>query len=105
MLNGVSWIGLVLIASARLVPDPALITVAIVLSLPVAVPFVLPTLGTRTVDETVVTCIVIGVNTLAWGYGVAWLWHNVFYRYSLRLLMSIMTVIAVLLGVAKLLMT
>ena len=101
MLNGASWIGLVLIAPERLIPEPALIAVAVVLSLPLAAPFVLsgpPEYPGN--EEIVVACIAVGVNTLAWGYGIAWLWHNVFRRYSLLKMMSLITIICVLLGVA-----
>jgi hypothetical protein len=47
---------------------------------PIAWLFVLPTLGNRSPSAgatLVVACIMIGVNSFLWGYGLSWLWSKV----------------------------
>ncbi len=99
IVNGLSWVALVVLALNGAISSEIFISAGMVLSLPIALPFVLPTVGHHHSDGDVVSiCIIIGVNTLAWGYGLAWLWQVVCGRQPLFMLLAVATIIAALFG-------
>lgn len=55
------------------IPDELLAPVAITISLPIALPWVLPILGRPTLSDVVIKSVIIGANSVAWGYGLSWL--------------------------------
>ncbi|MCA9211129.1 MAG: hypothetical protein KDA55_22375 [Planctomycetales bacterium] len=100
--NSVLWVALLLIAQSRVVPESVVIGIAMVLSLPFALPFILPRGHHLPSDADVVAVLVVtGLNAFAWGYGLSWLWSHMFRRMTLRRLFAIVTAIAVVLGIAK----
>lgn len=55
-------------------PSPLIGVLALFLSLPAALPFILPTLGDRSDTAAaglVMACLMIGVNSFGWGYGIS----------------------------------
>ncbi|MEZ6087284.1 MAG: hypothetical protein R3C05_04505 [Pirellulaceae bacterium] len=103
IFNGTAWVALISASRLQTLPEPVLMTVGLILSFPIALPFFVPKTHAPTVEETIITCIAIGINSLAWGYGVAWLWYHVTISRSLRRLLYLMTVIAIGLGIWRLL--
>ena len=81
MLNGALWVASFSLARAHSVDPPDWVqivvgTTVLFVSLPVALPFVLPSCphgGYPDEGETVGMAIMIGLNAFAWGYGIAWL--------------------------------
>jgi hypothetical protein len=101
-INGLVWISLFAVGSSRIVPEPVLIAIALIVAFPFAISFMLPSGHSVPSDpDAVLLCILIGINAFAWGYGLAWIWRHVFRRYSLRRLLAVMTVIALLLGLLR----
>jgi hypothetical protein len=50
----------------------------VVFSLPLALPFMLPQLdNSPTLAEIVLKSVVVGLNAMAWGYGLAALWRKI----------------------------
>jgi len=95
MANGLAWVGWHILVPRELLPDALMLGVAVVLAFPFALPLLVPRLHhDPTTVEIVLICIVIGLNAFAWGYGVAWLWRNVFRRYSLLQLLGAVTLSA-----------
>jgi hypothetical protein len=79
ILNGLAWIALVtatgeVISSGNGRFDDFFRIAALVLSVPLATFLILfPAVGHRPTMESIVTeAIVIGLNSLIWGYGLAW---------------------------------
>ena len=104
ILNGLLWVGLVVSSLSGAGPSEVTIAIAMVLSLPIALPFILPTLGHQYSEAEVIGhCIIIGINTLAWGYGLSWLWENVCRRRMLPMLLVVAAIIAGLFGFFSLL--
>jgi len=103
IVNGLSWLALFLVTRYTALASELTIGIAMLLSLPIAFPFLLPRgHQTPTDADTIFLCVVIGLNAFAWGYGVSWLWQNVIRRCSLRVLFAVMTTIAVLLAIWRL---
>ncbi len=99
MLNGLLWVGLVVSSLNGAVPSQVSIAIAMILSLPIALPFILPTVGDQPSEADVIGhCIIIGINALAWGYGLSWLWENVCRRRMLPMLLVVAAIIAGLFG-------
>ena len=104
MLNALLWVALIIAARTQTVPEPFVglfVIVSLILSLPFALPCLLPD-PHPTVASTLSFCLIIGLNSFAWGYGLSWLWRNVFRRYSLRTLFAVVTLIAIALGIWRL---
>ncbi len=40
---------------------------------PLAIPFLLPKFGIPTADDVILSSCAIGLNSIAWGYGMSWL--------------------------------
>ena len=98
ILNGLLWVGVVASTLHGAVPSEIGISAAMVLSLPIALPFILPTGGQCSEVDVIGLCIIIGINTLAWGYGLAWLWEAVCRRRVFPMLLLVAAIIAGLFG-------
>ncbi len=71
ILNCSAWVVLVFSLQNDFHPPDVLLAIGlIVLSLPVALPFMLPSQEPTTVGA-ICVCIIIGVNSFLWGYGLA----------------------------------
>ena len=107
MLNAAFWLFAAAVGPRVHVHSQAvdiLFAIAVlVLSLPVAWPFVFPsTCGGMTESDLVVRAVAIGVNAFAWGYGVAWLYRRSFHvQFSLQTLLAVVTAAAILLGLLR----
>lgn len=81
MLNAHGWITVA--AALKLgQPSEALIfsvflPLMLILSFPIATLFLLPGLGPPTTSEMVTLAVAIGLNTVVWGHGLAWLIERV----------------------------
>ena len=75
--NCLAFVGIILLAmTGYLEPDGGeriLHCVMMFLSLPLAFPFLIPSMGPPTAIEIIVACLAIGINSFAWGYGLAWM--------------------------------
>jgi len=79
ILNCLLWVPVVVgfIATDESFVLRPLAILALALSLPIAWSFILPTLGDRSSSAgfgLVMACVMIGVNSLLWGYSISWLW-------------------------------
>lgn len=98
ILNGLLWVGVVVSSLHKAVPSEIGNAIAMVLSLPIALPFILPTGHQCSEADVIGLCILIGINTLARGYGLAWLWETVCRRRILPMLLLVATIITGLFG-------
>lgn len=85
IVNCLSFVGIeLLLQSGFFRPggggEDFLACVMLFLSLPLALPFLLPSLGAPTEIEQITNGIVIGINSFIWGYGVASVWSKLFRR-------------------------
>ena len=74
--NGVAWI--LILVLPELVGNPNVFALFIPIGLLLSFPFVwcwclFPSLGGPTIADVVEIAIVFGLNSIAWGYGVAWI--------------------------------
>jgi hypothetical protein len=73
IVNGLGWV--CLLAGLRYLPEVAvtlLMPLMILLALPIGVFALMPTTGIPSPAEMVSAAVVLGVNSLIWGHGVAW---------------------------------
>lgn len=86
IVNCLSWVGFFGLLQCGFFSPPAgvsevfLTVVMAFLSLPLALPFLLPPMGPPTEIEIITACIWIGINSFVWGYGIAWAWSKFFRR-------------------------
>lgn len=86
IVNGLALVALFVLIQIRgqQANERVVAWIGFALSLPIAWYFVLPQLGGQpTVEGTVFIYIIMGLNSLVWGYGLAWLCHT-FYRHLPR---------------------
>lgn len=86
IVNGLALVALFVLIHMRgeQANERAVAWIGFVLSLPIAWFFVLPRPDYQpTVEGMVFICIIMGLNSLVWGYGLAWLCHA-FYRHLPR---------------------
>lgn len=84
IVNCLSIFGIFLLIRTRYFrPDGGesyLLWIMAFLSSPLALPFLLPSMGPPTANEIIGNCIAIGTNSFIWGYGIAWVWSKLFRR-------------------------
>lgn len=102
VLNGVLWILFLVIIPIPCIPDPMPFVIEIALSLPLALPIMILSHAIPDLGAALVACVAIGINTLAWGYGMAWLCRRL-RRCPPHLLLLIVVLVAVLMGLVMLL--
>jgi hypothetical protein len=60
-------------------PEPIAVLAALLLSPPLATPFLLPG-GGRSFSDAIASSVAVGVNSVLWGYGISWLFAATFDR-------------------------
>jgi len=84
IVNGLLIVGIILLDSTHYFrPDGGefyLLWIMAFLSSPLALPFLLPSMGPPTANEIIGNCIAIGINSFIWGYGTAWIWSKLVRR-------------------------
>ena len=60
------------------VPTPIVVLALLLFSPPIATPFLMPSLGGRSLSGIIELSVAVGVNSLLWGYGVSWLFSATF---------------------------
>lgn len=81
--NGLSWV--CFYSGGHHLPESMLLAMTpllLLLAFPIAIPCLVPSLGGPTVPEIVVCAIVIGINSLFWGHGIAWLFRRCRERFA-----------------------
>ena len=82
--NCLSFVGVVLLIQSRYFGPHAgenyLGWVMAFLTFPLALPLLLPSMGSPTAKETIAACVAVGINSFIWGYAMAWFCSKLFRR-------------------------